>query len=76
MNQLHVAISGSDVSRGTEADPYRTINKAAQVARPGDTVVVHEGVYREWVKPPRGGLSDQRRITYQAADGENVIITG
>ncbi|HUX71234.1 MAG TPA: right-handed parallel beta-helix repeat-containing protein, partial [Cellulomonadaceae bacterium] len=76
MNQLHVAIAGSDASRGTEADPYRTINKAAQVAQPGDTVVVHEGVYREWVRPRRGGLSDQRRITYRAADGENVLITG
>jgi hypothetical protein len=76
MNQLHVAISGSDVSRGTETDPYRTINKAAQVAQPGDTVIVHEGVYREWVRPRRGGLSDQRRITYRASEGESVIIKG
>jgi len=76
MNQLHVMVNGSDASRGTEADPFRTITKAAQVARPGDTVVVHEGVYREWVKPRRGGLSDQRRITYQAADGEKVVIKG
>ncbi|MHB1063318.1 MAG: right-handed parallel beta-helix repeat-containing protein [Georgenia sp.] len=76
MNQLHVATSGSDTSRGSESDPFRTINKAAQVARPGDTVVVHEGVYREWVTPRRGGLSDQRRITYRAAEGEHVVIKG
>jgi hypothetical protein len=38
--------------------------------------VVHAGEYREWVKPQRGGLSDQRRITYQAAGGEHVIIKG
>ncbi|HST65583.1 MAG TPA: right-handed parallel beta-helix repeat-containing protein, partial [Mycobacteriales bacterium] len=42
----------------------------------GDTVVVHEGVYREWVRPRRGGLSDRRRITYEAAPGEHVVITG
>ncbi|HEY5515997.1 MAG TPA: DUF1565 domain-containing protein, partial [Pengzhenrongella sp.] len=76
MNQLHVATSGSDTSRGSESDPFRTINKAARVARPGDTVVVHEGVYREWVTPRRGGLSDQRRITYRAAEGEHVVIKG
>jgi hypothetical protein len=28
------------------------------------------------VRPRRGGLSDQRRITYQAADGEQVVIKG
>ena len=31
---------------------------------------------RECVAPPRGGESDSRRITYQAAPGEKVIITG
>ena len=76
MNQLHVAISGSDAAKGGESDPYCTINKAAQVAQPGDAVVVHEGVYREWVKPRRGGLSDQRRITYRASEGERVVIKG
>ena len=34
------------------------------------------GVYREWVKPANGGLSDSRRITYAAAPGEHVTITG
>ena len=43
---------------------------------PGDTVLVHEGVYREWVKPANGGLSDTRRITYAAAPGEHVEIKG
>ena len=38
--------------------PFRTINQAAAVAQPGDTVVVHAGEYREWVRPRRGGLSD------------------
>ena len=46
------------------------------MAQAGDTVVVHEGVYREWVRPRRGGLSDLRRITYEAAPGEHVVIKG
>jgi hypothetical protein len=37
---------------------------------------VHAGEYREWVVPRRGGLSDRRRITYQAAPGEHVVIKG
>ena len=50
----HVAATGDDIAAGTESAPFRTINHAAQVALPGDTVLVHEGVYREWVKPANG----------------------
>ena len=28
------------------------------------------------VNPPRGGLSDSKRIVYQAAEGERVVIKG
>lgn len=73
---LHVASKGDDNNPGTEIQPLRTIDRAAQIAQPGDTIIVHEGEYREWVKPRRGGLSDQRRITYAAAPGERVIIKG
>src|SRR3954464_2774455 len=73
---LHVATTGSDVADGSEENPFRTINRAAELARPGDTVVVHGGEYREWVQPHRGGLSELRRITYTAAPGEHVVIKG
>ena len=72
----HVAKSGSDRGTGTAGDPFLTINKAASVAAAGDTVIVHEGVYREWVKPKYSGLSNTRRITYKAAEGEKVVIKG
>ena len=29
--------------------------------RPGDTITVHAGVYRERVNPPRGGTSEEIR---------------
>src|SRR5829696_348939 len=73
---LHVASAGSDTADGSEGSPFRTISRAAAVARPGDTVLVHGGEYREWVAPRRGGLSEQRRITYEAAAGEHVVIKG
>src|SRR5919112_2070079 len=74
--ELHVATTGSDSAEGSDDQPLRTIGRAAAIARPGDTVVVHGGEYREWVQPQRGGLSDRRRITYTAAPGERVVIKG
>ena len=76
MGTFHVATDGSDGADGSKGRPLLTISRAAERARPGDTVVVHAGVYREWVCPPRGGLSDQRRITYEAAPGEHVVVKG
>lgn len=72
----HVSKNGSDLSKGTKQEPFLTINHAASVAIAGDSVVVHEGVYREWVKPKFPGLSNRRRITYSAAEGEKVVIKG
>ncbi|SEL81764.1 right-handed parallel beta-helix repeat-containing protein [Paenibacillus sp. OK003] len=74
--EYHVSKHGSDLGQGTHQDPFLTINKAASVAVAGDKVIVHEGVYREWVKPKYKGLSENRRIVYQAAEGEKVVIKG
>ena len=72
----HVAKNGLDTNLGTKESPFLTIGAAANMARAGDKVVVHEGEYREWVKPKEGGLSNTRRITYEAAQGEKVVIKG
>lgn len=73
---IHVAMTGDDANPGTEEAPLRTIDCAAGRAQPGDTVRVHEGEYREWVRPRVSGLSDRRRITFEAAPGEHVVIKG
>jgi len=75
-SEYHVATTGSDGNSGTEKAPFHTIQHTADLAQPGDTITVHEGVYRERVNPPRGGESDANRIVYQAAPGEKVVITG
>lgn len=72
----HVSKEGSDANAGTKEAPFATIQRAADVAVAGDSILVHEGVYREWVKPRNGGLSDDCRITYEAAEGEHVVIKG
>lgn len=74
--EYHVSTWGNDKNIGNAKAPFRTINRAAQAATYGDTVIVHEGTYREWVKPINGGLNETCRITYQAAPGEQVIIKG
>lgn len=74
--ELYVAPTGNDANSGSQATPLRTIQHAADLAKPGDTVTVHEGTYRESIAPPRGGESDAKRIVYRAAAGEKVEIKG
>ena len=74
--EYHVSVDGNDAHDGSAGRPLRTIAAAADRAYPGDTVTVHEGVYRERVSPPRGGKSDGERIVYRAAPGERVEISG
>ena len=72
----HVSVDGNDNNSGSEDFPFKTISRAAKIALPGNTVTVHAGVYREWVSPNYGGIDNQKRIIYQAADGEEVWIKG
>jgi hypothetical protein len=72
----HVSPDGSDDHPGSAAQPFRTIQKAADILQPGDRCIIHAGTYREWVRPPRGGSSEGQRIIYQAAPGAEVILKG
>lgn len=74
--EYYVSPNGDDTADGSHERPFRTIQRAADVAQPGDTITVRAGEYREWVSPPRGGESDTRRIVFQAAPGEKVVIKG
>ena len=74
--EYHVAPGGSNANDGSISAPLKTINEAAQRALPGDTVTVHEGIYREWVNPLNGGESDSKRILYRVADGETAHLKG
>jgi hypothetical protein len=73
--EFHVSPMGNNGNDGSPAHPFQTIAAAALKAMPGDTVLVHAGTYRERVDPPRGGEAG-KPITYAAAPGEKVVITG
>ena len=60
---------------GTKERPFRLINDAAQIAQPGDEVLVAPGVYREHVIPRNAGL-ENARITYRAQVPGESVITG
>ncbi len=66
----------SDENPGSEDRPWKTLGRAARVLEPGDRVVVKRGVYREWVRPARGGVGPAQMITYEAAQGEEVVLSG
>ncbi len=68
--------TGDDANPGTQAQPFKTIGKAASVLQPGEKVVIGEGIYRESVVPARGGTGPDRMIGYEAAPGANVIVAG
>ncbi|WP_293709855.1 right-handed parallel beta-helix repeat-containing protein [uncultured Parabacteroides sp.] len=73
--EYHVSVQGNDNNSGTLKAPFKTIDKAARVAYPGDVITVHEGTYRERIDPLRGGEKN-KPIIYQAAKGEKVEIKG
>lgn len=68
--------AGADENPGTQDKPFKTIQRAADVLQPGERVVVAAGVYREWVRPRRGGAGPDKMIGYQAAPGAEVVIRG
>jgi hypothetical protein len=74
--EYHVSVNGNNQNNGSVSKPFKTINFAAQLAKPGDVITVHAGIYREWINPSRGGESDTKRIVYRAASGEKVEIKG
>ena len=60
---------------GSKERPFKHINDAAKIAKPGDEVIVAKGVYREYVNPLRGGTKDER-IVYRSEEPLGAVITG
>jgi hypothetical protein len=71
----YVAPGGSDTAPGTRELPFRTIQRAADMLRPGDTCVIRGGTYRETVRPAASGSAGQP-VRFAAAPGEEVVISG
>ena len=66
---------GDNSNPGTEAEPWETIQKAADTLVAGDTVHIRSGTYREQVVAQNSG-SAGNYITYAAYPGDTVTIDG
>lgn len=85
-HELHVAINGNDLNKGTISDPLATIGAAQQAFRKSGLlgkeickVIIHQGTYR-LDSPLRFSVEDSGSsefpIIYVAANNDKVIITG
>ena len=70
------ASAADDSGPGDRNRPFRTIGRAAEILQPGERVVIASGVYRECVRPARGGAGPSQVISYEAAPGAKVYIRG
>ena len=68
------APNASDANDGTAAAPLKTIGAAARCAEPGTRVRIRAGLYRECVRPARGGDGPDRMIAYEAYGDGPVIL--
>ncbi len=74
VDQDHPA--AADENPGTEEAPFLTIQRAAEVVQPAEKVLIKSGIYREWVRPRRGGTGPDGMISFEAAPGAEAVISG
>lgn len=67
--------SGNNNNNGSLEYPFKTIQYASDIAKPGDTILVQPGIYREHVIPPIGGIT-RMPITYKSVIQHAAIISG
>ena len=73
--EYYVDINAGENGLGTKEAPFRHISDAASCAKPGDTVYVLPGVYRENVDPANAG-TEEARISYVSTEPLGAVITG
>jgi len=76
-NALYVSTLGNDLLPGTPLLPLRTIQHAVDIAKPGTTIKVYPGIYRESVLINQKKLSSKTlRIVSLSEKGNRAQILG
>lgn len=71
----YLSPTGNDTNSGSATAPWRTIQKAANTATAGATVILLDGSYEEpSVNFPRSGTAD-KRITFKAQNKWKAIVS-
>jgi parallel beta-helix repeat protein len=71
----YVAPTGDDSNPGTQAQPWQTIQKAADTLTAGEIVQIRAGTYNERILPQNSG-TEGNPIFYLTYPGETVTIDG
>lgn len=74
-NTYYVATTGSDTYPGTEAQPFKTIQKAADVVAAGATVLIKAGTYSGEVSVTTSG-SVNNYITFKNYGSDTPVLNG
>jgi len=75
-SKLYVSPTGDDANSGTEALPWKTLQKAASSAQAGDTVYLMPGTWAEPLVPKTSG-AEGKYITYAAqSETARPVIDG
>lgn len=56
--------SGDDTNDGSSLKPFKTIQKASVLVKPGDTINVYSGIYRERIIPQCSGININNKISF------------
>lgn len=72
----YVDSRGNDDNAGTKKSPWRTLQHAADVVKPGSTVYVRGGVYKQKLKITRSGSARGGSITFVNFPKERAVIDG
>ena len=75
----YVAVTGSDSNSGTQTLPFLTLQKAANIVKPGDTVIVGDGTYTtptsQFIDMSRAGTGSAW-ITFMAEHKSGAKLNG
>jgi len=71
-----VSTNGNDSYTGTEQQPWRTIQKAAETMTAGDSVLIRAGIYYENVYTIRDGDDSEGPIVFACYPNEGPVIDG
>jgi hypothetical protein len=69
------APGAADTNPGTEEEPFKTVQHAADAARPGDTIYVMAGRYDERIRVKASG-ADGKPIAFAARPRRSVTVRG
>jgi len=82
-NIYYVSTTGNDANPGTQVSPWATIQKAANTLVAGDTVIIQNGTYHQFIDltgstgvEGNSGNETQGYISYIGASRDGVIIDG